>query len=79
MRQYARHHIADTHGSSSILKEGQAHEQEREAEDEFPETLPVTLPTEDQRHADGQQRNGKSCNISFNSSKEIILIAKIDA
>ena len=65
MRQYARHHIANTHGCSYILKEGQAHKQEREAEDEFPKAFPVTFSTENQWHTDGQQRNREGCNIHF--------------
>ena len=63
MGKHACHHVADIHGGSRFLKERQAHEEERETEDEFTDTLSAALSTEDQRHADGQHRDGESRNV----------------
>ena len=54
MGKHAGHKIADIHGSGSLLQECQAHEEEREAEDEFADTLPISFSTENKRHSDSQ-------------------------
>ena len=63
MGKHAGHKIADIHGSGSLLQECQAHEEEREAEDEFADTLPISFSTENKRHTDSQQGDGEGGNV----------------